>query len=102
MNWFEDIGLKIGDFLAGCAGAFVSLVSLLQPKKLKWNERLLIFVAGGLSAMYIAPFVTGLVESIRPLGSSAEFFMAYLVGYSGLKSTELAISELKKRFGIKP
>lgn len=95
MNFVEEIGFKLGIFLAGCAGA---VASFLNPQKLTWYERALTIFVGGLSAMYITPFTVQVVAVLHNVGSSAQLFIGFLIGYSGLKSIELAIVEIKKRF----
>lgn len=96
-NWqeiIEETGIKIGLFIAGCVGA---IVSFLKPKKLTLPERILTVLAGGFTAMYVTPVAVGLIK----IGDSGSFFLAYCIGYMGLKSIELAITELKKRFSKK-
>jgi hypothetical protein len=95
MNWVEETGIKVGFFIAGCAGA---LVSFLKPQELSWKERVLTFVAGGLSAMYLTPVTIMGIESVRPISPSAEFAVAFLIGYSGLKGIEFTIAKIKDRF----
>jgi len=95
MSWVEETGWKLGIFLAGCAGA---VASFLNPQKLKWYERMLTIFVGGISAMYITPFTVSVVSGFHDVSSSAQLFLGFLIGYSGLKSIELAIVEVKKRF----
>ena len=95
MNWLEETGFRLGIFLAGCAGA---VASFLNPQKLTWYERALTIFVGGVSAMYITPFTVGILAVLHGVSSSAQLFIGFLIGYSGLKSIELAIVEIKKRF----
>lgn len=95
MSWIDETGFKLGVFLAGCAGA---VASFLNPQKLKWYERLLTIFVGGLSAMYITPFSVSVIAVLHSVSPSAQLFLGFLIGYSGLKSIELAIVEVKKRF----
>lgn len=102
MNYWQEIveetGIKIGLFVAGCFGA---LVSFLKPKKLAPWERFLTVLAGGVTSMYLTPFAISAVAFFVKLGANATFCIAFLVGYSGLKSIEITIFELKKRLGKK-
>jgi len=95
MNLAEEIGFKLGIFLAGCAGA---VASFLNPQELKWYERALTIFVGGVSAMYITPFAVTVVDVLHKVNPSAQLFLGFLIGYSGLKSIELAIVQVKKRF----
>jgi|TARA_R110000851_G_scaffold267356_1_gene419838 hypothetical protein len=97
MSWdfADEIGFKLGVFLSGCAGA---VASFLNPQKLSWYERALTIFVGGLSAMYITPFTVSIFSNMHDVSLSAQLFLGFLIGYSGLKSIELAIVEVKKRF----
>lgn len=98
MNVFEETGVKVGFFVAGCLGA---LSSFLKPQKLSRWQRALTFFSGGFSAMYLTPILIMPLEAVHEIGYSGELGAAYLVGYSGLKSIELAIVQIKKRFKVK-
>ena len=95
MSAWEELGWKFGIFMSGCAGA---VASFMHPQKLKWHERALTIFVGGLSAMYITPFAVSVVGILHDVGSSAQLFLGFLIGYSGLKSIEVAIVQVKKRF----
>ena len=95
MNWIEETGFKIGLFLAGLVGA---ATSLLKPHKLSIYQRVFTILAGGGAAIYLTPVFIAPVENFHEIGHSGELASAYLIGYSGLKSIELAIVQVKKFF----
>ena len=75
--------------------------NILNPQKLSWYERGLTIFVGGLSAMYMTPFTVSVFSNLHDVSVSAQLFLGFLIGYSGLKSIEVAIVEIKKRFNKK-
>ena len=74
MNWLEETGFKVGIFVAGCAGA---VASFLNPQKLKWHERLLTIFVGGISAMYITPAATSVIDAVHKIGVNGQLFVGF-------------------------
>jgi len=91
-EWIQETGFKVGVWIAGALG---SVASFLKPQNLKWYERCLTVFVGGFSAMYLTPPFLDWVSEWKQIGQSGELAVAYLIGYSGLKSIEMGISKVK-------
>ena len=91
---YDWIYAKLALFFAGCAGAFVSLN---KERKLTFLQRVSSIVSGGL----IAHFITPVTISFLKLGEGGLLFMAFIIGFCGFKSVEIAIDEVRKRFPLK-
>lgn len=91
MEDFAKIIFKLGLFFGGLAGAFVSF------NKDKHNTPLAVFlhlVSGGLISVFFTPFVADIFK----MNQSAISFTSFVVGYSGYKSADFAVSYLKNKF----
>ena len=94
-NWadfYEQISLKIGVFMAGAAGAFVSFS---KHKQLTWLQRLATLACGGFTARYMTPLATEFFH----MSENGALFSAFIIGFSGFKSIEAAIDLIRKRIG---
>lgn len=91
MNELKKLGVELTFFIAGVAGAFVSLHDPNKPKNI-WKV-LFHVSSGGLSSMYITPFVSSTIG----MNSSATLFSSFIIGYMGYKAADMGISVISKR-----
>lgn len=90
-DFYEQVIAKLTLFFSGIAGAYVSFT---KNRKLTLVQRFLTLTSGGLTAMFITPVAVGFLK----MGDNGMLFTAFIIGYSGFKSVEIAIDEMKKRF----
>ncbi len=90
-RYLEDFGIHIGLIIAGLFGAYLS-VSI--NKELTRLQKMTVIVSGAATANYVAPF---LFEYLN-IGDNAQFGLAFLIGFSGLKGVEWLIVSIKSRY----
>lgn len=81
IDFLKSIGINIGLTIAGFAGAL-----LLAPRMKNWKLQLVAVLSGTLSATYIAPIIIGILNIHAP---NIEYGIAFIVGFSGVKITEV-------------
>ena len=89
-DYLSDYGFAIALFLAGVFGA---LVSLPKHKHLSFWQSCLTIVSGG----FIATYITPVLINVETVSINVQSGMAFILGYSGLKTIEWIISALKER-----
>lgn len=90
IQFFKQLGFEASLFLAGMSGAFVFLTANQKMNKM---QRFLTILSGGLSANYLTPLVANWVN----LGNSVIYGISFLLGYSGLKTVEFIIQNIKRK-----
>ena len=88
IDFLKSIGINIGLTIAGFAGAL-----LLAPRMKNWKLQLVAVLSGTLSATYIAPVIIGILNISAP---NIEYGIAFIVGFSGVKITEVLESRILK------
>lgn len=78
----HDLGINLGLSFAGFAGSLV----MIGKKAFSWRKALLTIPSGVFSANYLTPLV---VDALGMQGGSAEYGIAFIMGYLGLKGTEI-------------
>lgn len=91
---YEQIIAKLTLFFSGIAGAYVSFT---RHRKMTALQRLFTLTSGGFTAMFITPVAVSFLK----MGDNGTLFCAFIIGFSGFKSVEIAIDEMKKRFPSK-
>lgn len=84
------IGIEVPVFIAGSSGA---IVFLTKTTKMTKAQQFLTVLAGGLSANYLTPLVGDWLN----LDLKVLYGLAFLLGYSGMKSVELILSIFFKK-----
>jgi len=82
----KSIGIESPVFIAGASG---SIAFLTKNNKMSVLQKFLTVLSGGLSANYLTP----LVGNWLGLDDKILFGVAFLLGYSGMKSVEVLITE---------
>jgi len=77
----KSLGINLGLTLAGFFGSL-----LLLPRQKNWKMQLIAVLSGTLSATYIAPVIIGILNIQAP---NIEYGLAFIVGFSGVKITEV-------------
>ena len=77
----KSLGINLGLTLAGFFGSL-----LLLPRQKNWKMQLIAVLSGTLSATYIAPVLIGILNIQAP---NIEYGLAFIVGFSGVKITEV-------------
>lgn len=88
------IGIEVPVFMAGSSGA---IVFLTKNSKMSKSQQFLIVLSGGLSANYLTP----LAGDWFNLDHKVLYGVAFLLGYSGMKSVELIITGFHSRLKTK-
>jgi hypothetical protein len=88
IDFLKSIGINIGLTIAGFAGAL-----LLAPRMKNWKLQLVAVLSGTLSATYIAPVIIGILNISAP---NIEYGLAFIVGFSGVKITEVLETKVLK------
>jgi hypothetical protein len=78
----HDLGINLGLSFAGFAGSLV----MIGKKDFSWKKALVSIPSGVFSANYLTPLV---VDALGMNGGSAEYGIAFIMGYLGLKGTEI-------------
>jgi hypothetical protein len=86
----KQMGFEAPVFIAGFSGAFVFVTKVKNATK---AQQFIMLVSGGLSANYLTPLVGGWLH----LDSSVLYGIAFLLGFSGMKSVELLTNKLFKK-----
>ena len=81
IDFLKSLGINLGLTLAGFFGSL-----LLLPRQKNWKMQLIAVLSGTLSATYIAPVLIG-VLNIQ--AANIEYGLAFIVGFSGVKITEV-------------
>jgi len=81
MDFLKSIGINLGLTIAGFLGSL-----LLLPRQKNWRMQLIAVLSGTLSATYIAPVLIGVLNIEAP---NVEYGLAFIVGFSGVKITEV-------------
>jgi hypothetical protein len=81
VEFLKYFGISTEIFLAGMSGA---VVFLTKSKEMSISQRFLTTLSGGLSANYLTPVVASWLH----LDQSVLYGIAFLLGYSGMKSVE--------------
>lgn len=89
-SFFESIGIEVIIFFAGLAGGVTSLTT--KPKDMTRKQQLITVFAGGFAANYLTPLVAEWLN----LSDKSLYGIAFLLGYSGMKSIEFAIKRMHK------
>jgi hypothetical protein len=87
----KTYGISTEMFIAGVSGAVVFLTQ--KNKEMSNTEKFLTTLSGGLSANYLTPVVANWFN----LDQSVLYGIAFLLGYSGMKSVELILSVLQNK-----
>jgi hypothetical protein len=88
IDFLKSIGINLGLTIAGFFGAL-----LLAPKMKNWKLQLIAVLSGTLSATYIAPVIIGILNIQAP---NIEYGLAFIVGFSGVKITEVLEVQIMK------
>ena len=90
IEYLKSIGIDVPFTIAGFAGGFTTL---LRNKSLKWTEKFVVLVSGGLSANYISPMLADFIN----LSENSYLGVAFFVGYGGLKTVEKTFELIHKK-----
>ncbi|MBX9806230.1 MAG: hypothetical protein K2X95_00360 [Flavobacteriaceae bacterium] len=90
MYFLKYIGIESQTFIAGMSGA---VVFLTKSKNMTRTQQFLTVLSGGLSANYLTPVVANWFN----LNPSVLYGIAFLLGYSGMKSVELLINTFYRK-----
>lgn len=94
IEFLKTYGISTEIFIAGMSGA---IVFLTKSKEMSVTQRFLTTISGGLSANYLTPLVANWFH----LDQSVLYGIAFLLGYSGMKSVEILLKLFQSRFQIK-
>jgi len=78
----NEIGINLSLTLAGLGGSIVTLWA--KRKTMNWMEQAVTIFSGTLSANYLTP----LVVSYLNMKPEAEYGVAFIIGFGGLKTVE--------------
>ena len=81
IEFLKGIGINLGLTIAGFLGSL-----LLLPRQKNWKMQLVAVLSGTLSATYIAPVIIGILNI---QAANIEYGLAFIVGFSGVKITEV-------------
>jgi len=93
-QFFKAIGFEVSMVLAGFFGA---LASVSKDKKMSFFEKSVSVVVG----MSVSNYMTPIVFDWTNAGENTKYGIAFLLGYSGLKSVEYIIDKFKSKFDKK-
>ena len=91
-DYLEDFGIHLGLIIAGLFGAYLS-VSI--NKDLTTWQKITVLISGAATANYVAPFLFNYLN----IGDNAQYGLAFLIGFSGLKGVEWIIVTIKNKYG---
>lgn len=78
----HELGINLGLSFAGLAGSLV----MIGKKAFSWKKALITIPSGVFSANYLTPLV---LDGLGMQGEHASYGIAFLMGYIGLKGTEI-------------
>lgn len=95
--WWEDTkhflkGLGIG-FEYVLAGLFGALASVSKDKQMTFLEKFISIIVGGAVANYLTPLLVDWMKA----GENTQYGIAFILGYTGLKSVEWIIDKFKSK-----
>jgi hypothetical protein len=93
-QFFKAVGLEAGMIIAGFFGA---LASVSKDKKMTFIEKFISVVVGIAVSNYLTPIVFDWTNA----GENSKYGIAFLLGYTGLKSVEYIIDKTKSKFDKK-
>lgn len=85
----HDLGINLGLSFAGFAGSLV----MIGKKEFSWKKAIISIPSGVFSANYLTPIV---VDGLGMNGGNAEYGIAFIMGYLGLKGTEIVSNKFIK------
>lgn len=85
----HDLGINLGLSFAGFAGSLV----MIGKKEFSWKKAVISIPSGVFSANYLTPIV---VDGLGMNGGNAEYGIAFIMGYLGLKGTEIVSNKFIK------
>lgn len=88
----KTMGIETQTFIAGMSGGVAFLTKI---KDMTWFQRFLTVLSGGLTANYLTPFVSELLH----FDEKALYGVAFILGYSGMKSVEKIMQVFNARIG---
>ncbi|NBO53055.1 MAG: hypothetical protein EBU84_00355 [Actinobacteria bacterium] len=88
---FKDMGINVALFLAGLAGA---ILSISRTSAITWRETLLALFGGAVAANYLTPLI---VELAHITSQSLTYAVAFLTGHLGLRIVEKFSSKLMQK-----
>lgn len=94
IDFLSKIGIETPSFIAGMSGG---ITFLTKRKDMTWIQRFLTVMSGGFTANYLTP----LVAIYLHLDEKALYGIAFLLGYTGMKSVEMIIIKVKNRINFK-
>jgi hypothetical protein len=89
-HFFKDIGI---DLAYGIAGIFGGIAFVSKPNQMSIAQKFLTVVTGVGTATYITP----LALMILHLPTEYGYAVAFLIGFSGLKTIELLINKFETK-----
>jgi hypothetical protein len=78
----HELGINLGLSFAGLAGSLV----MIGKKAFSWKKALITIPSGVFSANYLTPLV---LDGLGMQSEHASYGIAFLMGYIGLKGTEI-------------
>lgn len=93
-HFFKALGIEVTFILAGLFGA---LASVSKEKKMSFWEKFVSIIVGGAVSNYITPIVVSWISA----GENTKYGIAFILGYTGLKSVEYIINKAKNKFDNK-
>lgn len=87
---FNEVGIEVASLFAGLAGG---LASITKEKKLTKTQRFITVIVGGLTAAYLTPVFSILIN----MPDQAKYGVGFVLGYSGLRSVEWVIEKYFKK-----
>jgi|SanBayMetagenome_1026888.scaffolds.fasta_scaffold08540_4 hypothetical protein len=85
----HDLGINLGLSFAGFAGSLV----MIGKKEFSWKKAIISIPSGVFSANYLTPIV---VDGLGMNNGNAEYGIAFIMGYLGLKGTEIVSNKFIK------
>lgn len=89
-HFIKGIGI---DIILAMAGFFGALVSISREKQMSTIQRVISVLSGVGCANYLTPLLCSFIN----VSDNTKSSIAFLIGYLGLKSIEMAIDKLNRR-----
>lgn len=93
LHFLENIGINMM-FIVGALGA-VMLSG--KQKGMKWTEKIFTILGGGFTANYLTP----LVQDMAGIPDKSIYAVAFVLGYSGLKTIEIIVRSFHEKLDKK-